>query len=199
MFFVLIGAAIGIAIGVGKIPVLEGVSSALADGATSLGYDALDRLINATGKQDSTVANVARTVAVALMPGVVAGVLLGCARGGVVLRRLGALLTILAAGYVLFTQGMPQGAIAAVVLLAIGLMFAFVVGTALSVGAAALAGVIATAQIRLALAGESTRFVEAANVLLDTAKVGDVELWTSVLAWSSAILPVMVLWAMLRD
>lgn len=199
MFFVLVGAAIGIAVGLGKVPALESISNALADGATSLGYDALDATINATGKQDSVVAGVVRTVAVALMPGIVAGVLLGCARSGVVLRRIGALLSIVAAGYVFLTQDMPQGAVAGAVLLVVGLMFAFLVGTALSLSAAALAGLIATAQIRLALAGESGRFTEAAGTLLSTVKVGDLELWTQVLAWSSAVLPVMVLWAMLRD
>jgi hypothetical protein len=199
MFFVLLGAALGIAIGFGKIPALEGLSSAMAEGATSLGYDALDAAINATGMQDSTAAVVVRTVSVALMPGIVAGVLLGCARSGVVLRRFGALLTIVAAVWVFFTQDMPYAAVGSIVLLSIGLMFAFLVGTSLSIVSATLAGVIATAQIRLALSGNSERFTEAAGVLLEKAKVGDLGLWVQVLAWSSAILPVVVLWSALRD
>jgi hypothetical protein len=200
MILVLIGAAIGAAIGIGRLPVLEGVGGAVADGATKLGYDAMEALLKMVGAPaDNTTVIVLKTVMIALMPGIVAGVLMGCARGGVVLRRIGALFTLLAAGWVLISQDMPESLIGAGVLVVVGLLFAFVVGSTLSLVASATSALIATAQIRLAISGDVARYTESANLILSKVGVGDIDLWTKVLAGSGAILPVLVLWAALRD
>jgi hypothetical protein len=69
----------------------------------------------------------------------------------------------------------------------------------LSLVASATSALIATAQIRLAISGDVARYTESANLILSKVGVGDIDLWTKVLAGSGAILPVLVLWAALRD
>lgn len=200
MLLVLLGAAFGIAIGVGRVPVLGGVADAVAGGATSFGLDAVDAALRASGRfGESTIGAVLRTVVIALMPGIVAGVLLGCARSGAVLRRVGSLFAVIAAGWVLFTQDMPHAAVGALLLLIVGVAFAVLVGSALTISASAVSAMIATAQVRLLLDGGSDRFNAAATQLVDQVGVGTVELWNQVLAGSSAALPVIVLWSFLRD
>lgn len=200
MILVLLGIAAGIAIGVGKLPGFSAVGDSLSDAAVNLGYQGVDAIVKLADFQETQKAvAVAQIVIVALMPGVVSGILMAAARSGAVLRRIGAVLAILGAVAVFFTQDMPEGAVAAVVLLGVGLLFAFVVGSLLSFVASAVASLMATVQIRAAIEGGTDRFNSAASQLVETVGVGDVQFWAQALSIAGAILPVMVLWAAFRD
>jgi hypothetical protein len=133
------------------------------------------------------------------MPGIMAGILLGAARSGVVLRRVGAALAVVAAIAAFLTLDMPESVVAAGVLLFIGVLFAFVVGSALSFVASTIAALLSTVQIRAAIAGDVERYGDAATKIAGVAGVGGLEFWSQVLAISGAVLPVIVLWSAFRD
>ena len=200
MILVLLGIAAGVAIGIGKLPAFDVLANSIADAAVAFGYDGVDAIVRASGvNPESTAVVVARTVAVALMPGIMAGILLGAARSGVVLRRIGAAIAVVAAIAAFVTLDMPQSVVAAGALLFIGVLFAFVVGSALSFVASAIAALLATVQIRAAVDGNIDRYGEAATKLADVAGVGGLDFWSQVLAIAGAVLPVIVLWSALRD
>jgi hypothetical protein len=200
MILVLLGIVAGVAVGIGKLPGFAAVGDSLSDAAVDLGYRGVEAIVKLADFQETQKAvAVARIIIVALMPGVVSGVLMAAARSGVVLRRTGAALSILGAVAIFFTQDMPEGAVAAIVLLGVGLLFAFVVGSLLSFVASAIASLMATVQIRAALEGGAGRFNAAADQLVETVGVGDVQFWAQALSIAAAILPVMVLWTAFRD
>ena len=201
MLFVLIGVVVGALVALGRIPALADVAVALTDGVTSIGNDALAALIRrADLAAGGTAAVVIQTVGIALMPGIVAGVLMGAARSGVVLRRVGALFAAAAGVWTILTQPAPVGIVAGVLLIVLGALFAFLVGSALSFSAAAVSSTIAVTQIRLFLDTSSdSRFLGAATDLAAVAAVGDVRLWSLLLAVASVALPVSILFAAVRD
>lgn len=200
MLLVLLGIVIGVAVGTGKISGLDVLGTSIADAAVSLGYEAVGATVRISGiDPESTVAVVATTVLVALMPGIVSGILMGTARSGAVLRRVGSLIAVVAAAGALFSLDTPERFVAAGALLVVGLLFAFVVGSVLSIVASAVSAMMATVQIREAIAGDLSRFETAAGALSGSVGIGDVLLWSQVLSVAAAILPVIVLWSALRD
>jgi len=200
MLLVLLGIAAGVAIGVGKLPAFDVLANSIADATVAFGYDGVDAIVRISGiNPEGTTVVVARTIAVALMPGIMAGILLGAARSGVVLRRIGAAIAVVAAIAAFLVLDMPQSVVAAGALLVIGVIFAFVVGSALSFVASAIAALLATVQIRAAIDGDVERYGEAATKLANVAGVGGLEFWSQVLTIAGAVLPVIVLWSALRD
>lgn len=200
MLLLLLGIVTGVAIGIGKLPAFDVLANSIADAAVALGYDGTEAVIRILGvNSDNTTVVVVRTVVVALMPGVMAGVLLGVARGGAVLRKVGAALAVVAAVGAFLALDAPQNVVAAGALLLIGIFSALVVGSALSFVASAVAALLATVQIRAAISGDVERYLDATAKLAEVAGVGSLGFWSQALAISGAVLPVMVLFAAFRD
>jgi hypothetical protein len=200
MLFVLLGLAAGAAVAFGKIPVISPAATAVADGVVGAAVNLLDAALGAAAVDLSAPLAVAtRAAVVALMPGIVAALLLGAARGSLVTRRLAAVAAILAGGYVAFTQPAPAGIIGGVLLAVVGLSLAFLVTTALAVVTAAVAGLLAATQIRLFFDSEANRFSETADALAAAAGVGDPRWWTLVLVAASLAMSSAVFWHALRD
>lgn len=200
MIFVLLGIALGVAVGLGRFPALSEPAKALAESVTGLGEEFVGVIVRFAGvDSEGRGVVIITTVAIALMPGIVCGVLMGCARGGIVLRRLGALLSFAGAAWILVTQPMPVALAAAGAIVVVGTLFAFVAGGVLSLAGAALASVIATAQIQLFLSDEPSRFTDTAEKLSALVGVVSPDIWGTVLAGASVLLPVVVLWSALRD
>ncbi len=200
MIFLLLGVAAGAAVALGLIPGMEIPAAVLTDYVTRIGIDLIEKVLNHRGADHAASWYVViSTVVMALTPGIIAGVLMGCARSGPALRRAAALLAALAGIWVFVAEPGVEGALVAGALVLVALIFAFVVSTVVSFTAAAVSTIICIAQIRLFMLGDENRFALAASTLADVAHVGDAQLWSYVLAGGSIALPVAVLWAALTN
>jgi hypothetical protein len=200
MIFLLLGVAAGAAVALGLIPGMATPAAILTDYVTRIGVDIIEKILN--HREVDHAASwyvVLSTVAMALTPGIIAGVLMGCARSGPALRRAAGVLAVLAGIWVFVTQPGLEGALVAGALVLIAVIFAFVVSTVVSFTGATVSTIICIAQIRLFMQGDENRFTQAAATLANVAHVGDAQLWSYVLAGGSIALPVAVLWAALTN
>lgn len=195
MLFILIGLVVGVALAFGRLPVLAETASTATDGLVALGSSGVDTLLATFGANlDTSLATVLRASAVTLMPGIVAGVMLGVARGSQLVRRIGALVILVAGGYVAVTQPAPYSIVAAAILVIVGLSVAFIVTNGVMVAVSAVSGLLAATQLRLFFDGDPNRFNDTATVLADIAGVGDPSWWRLALVAASAGLAGSVFW-----
>jgi hypothetical protein len=200
MFFLLLGMAAGVALGLGQLTFVAGPAEALTNGLIATGATWVGDIVQRfAGDENAVAAQVVQAVIVALMPGIIAVLLMRCARSGPAIRKLGALAAVIGAVGIVATQPAPASFAAAVALLAVGAALAFWVGSAVSAVAAALSALLATTQIRLLMSDEANIFTETAEELAGVAGLGSPGLWKLVLVVASAALPAIAFWYAVQD
>jgi len=200
MLFVLVGAVVGVLVGLGKVPAADEIATALAESSTGLGSEGFSLLLDRFNVDPTNeVRVVVETLVIALMPGLIAALLMAAARSGSFLRRIGALFSAVAGIWTILTYDSAGGLVAGGILIVVGAAFAFIVGSTLSLVGSALSATIAVSQIRLFLDGDTERFQGASQALRDVAGAGDVRLWTLLLAAASVIIPITVLYSAISD
>jgi len=159
--WMLVGIAVGLAVGIGHLPYLAGAPGSLAQISVRMVERAGHRLVGAAalhGASERVVRGLAATVAL-VAPGVAALALVGAARGVLVVRRLVAVMLLALAAAAFFA--LPTGAAVGVAGLALGaaaiavvasgpLLVAPLVAVATVVGTGFLPRILSTAN---ALAG----------------------------------------------
>ena len=163
--FLLLGILFGVAIALGPLSLLDGLTSDLSATLIVTGQTTVDWLTSLIGFSDESSALIAAIFSVAV-PGLIAAALVAIARGSKGLQSLGAGIMIAAAVAVIAVNRDLVSVVVAVGLLAFGLVVTMAVTKAISFAAGAMVAVIAAGQVKLIADGDSNDAMNQARAVI---------------------------------